>query len=292
MFGYVKPYKPQMKICEYDTYKAVYCGLCKQLGHSYGFAARFTLSYDFAFLSILSMALQANGPEFCRERCIAHPLKKSFCCSLNDSSRFAACTAMIMLYYKLEDNYRDSGPGGKALMLLARPFAAAARNKARREYPRVDELVAEMMRRQYALEDVRCPSIDEAAEPTARCLSELCSLLSQDETEQRILQRFGYLLGRWIYLIDALDDLEDDIKTGSYNAFVINEHLTVQSDLAPIRGAAVASLNQTAAELAKAYELFELRRYKTILDNVVYLGLKNTLNQVEEKRRNPHDRSL
>ena len=33
MFGYIKPYKSEMKVGEYDTFKAIYCGLCKQLAH-------------------------------------------------------------------------------------------------------------------------------------------------------------------------------------------------------------------------------------------------------------------
>lgn len=284
MFGYIKPYKPQMKICEYDTYKAVYCGLCKQLGRSYGIAARFTLSYDFAFLSILAMSLKDETPEFCKERCFAHPLQKKFCCKAGEASRYSACTAMIMLYYKVQDNYRDSHFGGKLLMLLAKPFAASARKKALCEYPETDALVAEMMRAQFALEAAGCSGIDEAAEPTARCLSALCAQLGRGDGPRRVLARFGYLLGRWIYLMDAVDDLEDDLKSGSYNAFILEHHLTKQSDLSGIRAQTGAALNQTAAELAKTYELLELKRYKSILDNIVYLGLKNSLNLIEEKK--------
>ncbi|WP_312641804.1 DUF5685 family protein [Hydrogenoanaerobacterium sp.] len=292
MFGYIKPFKPQMRICEYDTYKAVYCGLCKQLGSSYGLAARFTLSYDFAFFSILSMSLQEESPHFCKERCFANPLKKKYCCRLNESSLFSACTAMILLYYKVDDNYRDSKFWGKLLMLLVKPFASSARKKAMLQYPQLDAIVAEMMRQQYALEQAGCSSIDEAAQPTALSLAKICELLGKDDSQKRILNRFGYLLGRWVYLIDAVDDLEDDMKSGSYNAFVLENHLTPQSDLTEIRSVTVAALNQTAAEIAKTYELLELKRYKPILDNVIYFGLKNSLHLVEEKRSNTHDRSL
>jgi len=292
LFGYIKPFKPQLRICEYDTYKAVYCGLCKQLGRSYGLAARFTLSYDFAFLSILSMALEEKTPHFCKERCFANPLKKKYCCHLNESSLFSACTAMIMLYYKVEDNYRDSKFWGKLLMLFAKPFVSSARKKAMLQYPELDTIVAEMMRQQFALEQASCTSIDEAAEPTATSLARICEMLGKDNIQKRILNRFGYLLGRWIYLIDAVDDLENDMKTGSYNAFILENHLTPQSDLSEIRTITVATLNQTAAEIAKTYELLGLKRYKSILDNVIYLGLKNSLNLIEEKRSNIHDRSL
>ena len=59
MFGYIKADKPEMKIKEFEIYKAVYCSLCKELGKSYGLLARLTLSYDFTFLALLNMALKA-----------------------------------------------------------------------------------------------------------------------------------------------------------------------------------------------------------------------------------------
>ncbi|MEG0115579.1 MAG: DUF5685 family protein, partial [Hydrogenoanaerobacterium sp.] len=153
MFGYIKPFKPQMRICEYDTYKAVYCGLCKQLGHSYGIAARFTLSYDFAFLSLLDMSLLDEPPKFCKERCFANPLKKRYCCKSDEASRLSACTAMVMLYYKVEDNYRDLGFLGKALMLFIKPFTSAALRKAKTEYPVLDEIVADILKKQLVFEE-------------------------------------------------------------------------------------------------------------------------------------------
>ncbi|MEF9853371.1 MAG: DUF5685 family protein, partial [Hydrogenoanaerobacterium sp.] len=284
LFGYIKPFKPQMRICEYDTYKAVYCGLCKQLGHSYGIAARFTLSYDFAFLSLLDMSLLDELPKFCKERCFANPLKKRYCCKSDEASRLSACTAMVMLYYKAEDNYRDLGFWGKALMLFIKPFTSAALRKAKTEYPVLDEIVADMIKKQLVIEENGCKNIDEAAEPTAICLSKIFLLLSTKENECRVLQRMGYLLGRWIYLIDAVDDLDDDKKSGNYNVFLMQAEDSASDKLSSAIQSATYTLNQTAAEIAKAYELLELKRYKTILDNIIYLGLKNSLNLVDEKR--------
>lgn len=293
MFGYIRPLKPQMRVCEYETYKAVYCGLCKQLGKSYGLLSRFTLSYDFAFLSILSMALSEEPPEFCRQRCMVHPLRKQGCCVPDGSSRFAACTAMVLLYYKVEDNYRDSAFGGKLLALFMRPFAAHARKRALREFPELDEIAGSTIVKQTALEAAHCTDVDAAAEPTAASLGAIFALLHKTEAERRVLERLGYLLGRWVYLIDALDDLSDDIAHGGYNVYALSYGLqTPQDDPGPAREAARAVLNQTAAEIAKAYELLELKRYRPILDNVIYLGLKNSMMLVEEKRSNAHDRSL
>ena len=79
MFGYVRPFKPYMRMFEYDIYKAVYCGLCKDMGRRYGFVTRFTLSYDFAFLSLMDLSVRGVKLDAEKQRCIAHPLKKTMC---------------------------------------------------------------------------------------------------------------------------------------------------------------------------------------------------------------------
>ena len=96
---------------EYDTYKAVYCGLCKQLGKAFGPFSRMTLSYDFAFLSLLSLGVAEECRGFKREPCAANPLKKKPCLCACEDSAFSASAAMLMLYYKVKDNYQDGGAG-------------------------------------------------------------------------------------------------------------------------------------------------------------------------------------
>ena len=60
MFGYVRLFKPNITMGEYEQYKGIYCTLCKRLGKRYGVASRFTLSYDMTFLALLEMALGAK----------------------------------------------------------------------------------------------------------------------------------------------------------------------------------------------------------------------------------------
>ena len=290
MFGYVRPFKPELKICEYDTYKAVYCGLCRQLGHSFGPFARFTLSYDFTLLALISMSILPDKPEFQRQRCFANPLKKCMSSQPCFGLDFSADCAMIFLYYKIQDNLADSGFGGRLLAHLAQPFAAHARKKAMERHPAVETVVAEAMADQARLEKALCPSVDEASEPTARCLGAIFRMLDEDPLQQRVLERMGYLLGRYVYLCDALDDIEDDLKTGSYNAFVLSAGLTPGDTEAieACRKQAVGSLYLTTGELGKTYELLTLYRYQGILSNVMYLGLQNTIAQILNKKEKNH----
>ena len=211
MFGYIKPCAPELKVKEQEAYRAVYCGLCKELGRSYGQLSRMTLSYDFAFLSVLAMGVRGDAVEFRQERCMVHPLKKRNICQSCGSLELSAAMAIILLYHKLQDNIADGDAAEKAACLLALPAAKAAYDKAAAKLPALAKLTEEQMAAQAALEKERCSSVDRAAEPTAKILEALLGSLSEDETQQLVLKRIGYLLGRCIYLMDALDDLEEDI---------------------------------------------------------------------------------
>ena len=282
MFGYIKPCAPELKVKEQEAYRAVYCGLCKELGRSYGQLSRMTLSYDFAFLSVLAMGVRGDAVEFRQEHCMVHPLKKRNICQPCVSLELSAAMAIILLYHKLQDNIADGDDAEKAACLLALPAAKAAYDKAAAKLPALAKLTEEQMAAQVALEKERCSSVDRAAEPTAKILEALLGSLSEDGTQQLVLKRIGYLLGRCIYLMDALDDLEEDIKKDNYNPF---RYCEAQEGESP-QEQAVSSLYLTIAELIRAYDLLEVQYFEGILSNVFELGLKQSVDHIKEKRMN------
>jgi len=297
MFGYVRPYKPEMKLREYETYQSVYCGLCKQLGRFYGQLSRFTLNYDFTFLALLSIALGNEKPQYCQERCIAHPIKKRNCCHLSCSSEdgygLAAGAAMLMLYYKAKDNLADSPLHKKLLCYLTLPFFSSIRKKALLKYANVDDALRLMMEEQQNLEAAGCDSTDQAAEPTAKALSAVFMLLTEDPMQKRILSQLGYQLGRWIYFMDALDDIHEDVKNKGYNPFVkrsqhVFDDLTlevIERDGIPeqIISDAIGTLNLTTAQISATYELLDFQRLRPVLDNIIHLGLRDSMMCVLKK---------
>ena len=191
MFGYIKPFKPEMKVKEFDTYQAFYCGLCHQLGEMFGPFAKLTLSYDFTFLAMVSVGLRQEFAGFCKARCMANPLKKKVCAVPCEDLSFTAGCAMILFYYKLKDNLQDSGFWKKLLYYPLLPLAASARKKAKVRFPEVDEIFSKMITDQFALEKQENVSLDRAADPTAVAMGQMLTLLSQDETQKRILSRYG-----------------------------------------------------------------------------------------------------
>ncbi len=289
MFGYIKPYKPELKIKDFEIYKGVYCGLCKKLAKQYGPFARMTLSYDFTFLAMIKLAIAKECKGFTKQACVYNPLKKKMCLNPCDDMTFISTLAMIMLYYKIKDNCEDSKGikkiGAYALKLLFTP----SYKKAVKAEPYMDKQIGDAMSEQAVLEKEKTDSIDRAADPTARALGAIFEALSDEKTQKTVLTRLGFLIGRWVYLIDALDDLESDVKKGNYNPFACKFSLSKDSTKEQIDSAyeyAIGAINLTAGEISNTYELLDINRYKDILDNIIYLGLPQAKLEVTEKAKN------
>ena len=273
MFGYIRIAKPELKVKEYEMYKAIYCSLCKNLGHSYGFLSRLTLSYDFTFLALLNMSLSDECVGVERKRCAFNPLKKCNYCKGTDFLEMPSAAAMIMLYYKIADNIADEKGFIKLGYMILRPFFGSARKKAVRRFPMLESIVSEYINTQALLEKDDCRDMDKAADPTAKALGEIFTLCSDDGVQKRVLYRLGYCMGRYIYLLDAACDLKDDIKKGSYNVLKNGS----EGDTSKyIKDRVEPQLYFCINEACKAFELLDIKKFKTILGNIIYLGLEDT----------------
>ena len=126
MFGYVKPYVPELRVGEYELFRAVYCGVCRSMGRHTGQVSRFTLNYDYVFLAAVRMALTDTVPVCTKRRCIAHPLKRRNMAEENPALAYTAAAAACMLSEKLEDDASDEG-GFKALLARTAQLVQRAR---------------------------------------------------------------------------------------------------------------------------------------------------------------------
>mgnify|MGYP004464171523 CR=1 FL=1 len=273
MFGYIRVKKEELKIKDFEVYKAVYCSLCKKLGKSYGILSRLTLSYDFAFLSLLNISLKSGCVSFERKRCAFNPLKKCNYCKSSDELDMPSAAAMIMLYYKILDNIKDEKGLKKLGFLLLKPIFSGAHKKAAKKYPFIEETVAEYIEGQSLAESDDNCTLDSVCDPTAKALSKLLPLCSDDPSQKRVLERLGYCLGRYIYLMDAGCDIEKDIKSGSFNVLkkYVKEGNIKKDTVLKTEPQIYFCIN----EAAKAFELLEIKKFKPILGNIIYLGLED-----------------
>ncbi len=278
MFGYIRPQKSELLVKDYDAYRAVYCSLCRQLGKSYGFCASLILSYDSTFYAILAMSIRGECNSYKKGRCKVNPTKRcDYCSSKSKSLEDAAALSIAAFYYKLEDDRRDEGFFKRLAVRLVKPFAKRWRKKMiKYGYSDFDLLFSDMLKNQLEAEREPDCSVDRAAQPSAKALSQAARILSDDENQRRVLESFGYYLGKWIYLMDAADDLEDDLKRGGFNPFI--KHLSLDGGSSEGLDAAVYEgineiINENAFMLLSSFNLIELMGNRRILENIVTLGV-------------------
>ena len=292
VFGYVRMYKPELKIREYEQYRGVYCSLCKTMGKRYGTLLRMTLSYDITLLAILSMGLGTECVGFHSSHCSYNPMKKCLQCHAQGTLDFCADVAALLAYYRALDNLQDEGFWGSLKTRLAFPFLKRYYCKAREHLPQLDTEIAEMMGAQSTLEQQKTASLDAAAEPFAMLLQKLCVGLSDETQQQTVLARLGYCLGRYIYLADAAEDMVEDSQRTRYNPFLLARRVNVNdaSSLADCQKYAGDVLRHCQAECIVAFNLLNIQHFDGILHNILEVGITNVIDHLfdtkSKKKRN------
>ncbi len=288
MFGYIRVYKPELKMKEFEMYRGIYCSLCKQLGKSYGVLSRLILNYDLTFLSMLLMAADEEESNFKKSHCTFCHAKKCVCCTVPDKTlEFIAAITVLMAYYKVIDDTVDGNFFKKSASRIMLPYFKLKYKKAKKLFPDISEMIKTQMLNQREIEKCGTTSTDKAAHHSAQALGKIIASAFSGEQKENAY-RFGYCLGRFVYLCDALDDLEKDYKDKSFNVFLNKS----DNNFSEIRGSSFELLDITADELAKAYELIKLHRYKSILDNIIYYGLDCAINKVLRKEEECNEQPL
>lgn len=278
MFGYVKINKPEMKVKEYEAYRGLYCSLCRSLGKNFGVLSRLTLSYDITFLLLVRLSLGLTVPEFRKGRCPFSPSKKcNYCINGEEELRFSAAVSMMLFYYKIKDNIADGSFFRKMLMYIILPYALLKYRKTEKMYPDVAKMIEEGMLRQSETEKTKTPLTDKAAHESADILGKIFAYGFSDEKAKAY--RFGYGIGKFVYLADAADDIVKDIKNKSYNPFVEKYKLMKEPD-EEIKKEIEGTLNMSAAVAAEAFSEIEKKTLTPIVENIIYDGLENTMKTI------------
>lgn len=219
MFGYVKPDIKELLVKEHEFYKSTYCGICRSMKKHTGALSPITITYDSVFLALVRMAYIPDSElGSSMRRCIAHPAKKK--CMLTDNSaiEYTARAFAILSYYKMKDDLADEGAMKRIIVNLTRPVLASAKKKA--DLEPLAEIVRDKLERITLIENERRPSIDEPADLFAELLGEIFAY-GLEGADRVVTYECGYHLGKFILLADAIDDYDDDRKSGKYNPYVI-----------------------------------------------------------------------
>ncbi|MCL2747372.1 MAG: DUF5685 family protein [Oscillospiraceae bacterium] len=284
----------ELRLREWEYFKATYCGLCHALARRYGFLARFLLGYDFTTLA-LAMAACDDPGECTRKRCPANPFSKRPCLA-GTAFDHASDLAVLLFISRLRDTVKDEtflrGLPSR-LGLLA--YARAGRRAAKRQ-PAYNAHVAQSLDRLRLCEQEHTRAIDPPADAFASLLSGLAGAIP-DEAGRRILGRMLYHLGRWIYLIDACDDLADDAKAGRYNPIAARFMLEGGAWTPEAKSAVRETAQLSRREIEAALQLMPETRLWPVLENIFVLGLPSVEEQVlggsfQKRRNRPHERPV
>lgn len=278
MFGYVTICEPELKMKDWRKYRAYYCGLCKSLRERHGHLGQMTLSYDMTFAVILLTSLYESEPAVSEHRCKTHPLKKQKMLQ-NEMTEYCADMNVLLTYYHMKDNWEDE----KKFSGLA--GAAALKRKAgdiARRYPRQSREILQELKNLAAYEAADSQNIDEPAGCFGRLMAEL--FVYREDAWEKTLRDIGFFLGKFIYIMDAYEDLEKDMQEGCYNPLrrsYEENHGKTGPDAYETR--CYEMLCMMIAEASAAFEKLPCLWDADILRNILYAGVWAKFQKLQEK---------
>lgn len=294
MLGYVIPDKGELKMREYDIYSSYYCGICKSVGKRYGQLARFTLSYDFVFLALILDSVIEEQEEITREHCIIHHIKKRPIAGETSSIKYAGDVMLILAYYKLMDDYYDEHSYKARAAAIGLLPTIKKITSIKKE---LCDITEENLKELSALENEKCKELDKVEEPFANIMLAIFENgVKNTEVKAsliKLLRHIGYHLGKWIYLMDAYEDIEENINNNTYNPLIYRfdynkDKESIKEFKARIKDVVEFNLLHYLAEISNAVDLLDIKKNKGIIENIVYFGLRKRtegvlLNREENK---------
>lgn len=277
MFGYVRADTPYLYMKDMDLYRAMYCGVCKGIGASSGTVARMGLSYDVTFLSVILHNILGIDVKIEKQHCLTHCIRVKNMAEVDELTKQLGALNTELVYYKYTDDIEDGDRGrGKRLWFVG------GHRRVKKNYPEISRIVHENMSAQKKVENAKTASLDIAADATANMLKELSEYLLGEKASEQTSALF-YSLGKWIYLIDALDDYDKDKKKGAYNPFLLSFGATDKCELMEKHGQEVGFAFRTLfTDIRENLCKIPMGFNRDLVDNVLLRGIPAQTKRVME----------
>ncbi len=273
MFGYVVLNKPEIKFKDFDLYRSFYCGLCRELKEKYGISGQISLTYDMTFVVILLSALYEPPTKKGTTRCIIHPVQKQPV-RKNAATEYGADMNVLLTYYKCRDDWDDE----KKISALGYSKILQEKNKKLSErYPEKAEKIQRLLRELAEMEKAGEKDIDRMSGCFGRIMEEI--LAWKSDVWETTLRKMGFYLGKFIYLLDAYDDVEEDVKNGNYNPF--SGQYKMETFDEQVRQLLIMMMAQTCRE----FEKLPIIKYTDILRNILYSGVWCRFETIRSRRK-------
>ncbi|WP_270614125.1 DUF5685 family protein [Blautia massiliensis (ex Durand et al. 2017)] len=278
MFGYVTVNKPEIKFKDFDVYRSFYCGLCRELRERYGIPGQISLTYDMTFAVLLLSALYEPPTKKGTSRCVVHPLKPQPV-RKNTVTEYCADMNVILTYYKCMDDWQDEH---KPLHYAYARILKNCGNMHMSDYPEKIQRIRGALEELSSLEKQKETDVDRVAGCSGRIMEEI--LAFRKDVWESSLRRLGFYLGKFIYILDAYDDVEKDAENGNYNPFL--EKYKIEGFEEEVRRLLMMML----AECCREFEKLPIIRYGDILRNILYSGVWCRFAAIGQKRREEREK--
>lgn len=276
MFGYVRADTPYLFIKDDTLYRAMYCGVCKGIAEVCGQSARMGLSYDVTFLSVILHNILGEDVKIEKQHCLTHCIRTRLMAEVDELTRQLGAFNTALVYYKYTDDIRDGDRGRGKRLWFKKGF-----KRVKKKYPEVERIVRENLANQEEAEKAKTDSIDRAADATAQMLAQF-SDYALGEKATPFTRNLFYAVGKWIYLIDALDDYDKDRKKGAYNPFVLAYQAESRAALlSGEKGEEVRYIfNAVFFDIRENLSQISFRFNRDLSDNILLRGLPMMTKQV------------
>lgn len=261
MFGYITTNVDELKIKDYKKYRAFYCGICQDLKEYHGQVSRLSLTYDMTFLAILLTGLYEEMPKEEMHFCALHPVKKHLSYR-NELTKYTADMNVLLSYYNLRDDWEDEKKAGGLVLSQA---VKREVKRLKETYPRQAEAIKVYLEKLHQCEKENNSNLDLASGYTGELFAEI--YVWKEDCWAETLRKIGYAMGKYIYLMDAFDDVEKDRKTKNYNPWI---GISQEEDF-PQRVRQI--LMMIVAEGSRQFEKLPIIEYVDILRNILYSGI-------------------
>lgn len=273
MFGYIIVNKAEMKFKEFDVYHSFYCGICRDLKKKYGICGQLSLSYDMTFLAILLTGLYEPETHRGSCKCVAHPFE-SHETRNNIFTEYAADMNILFAYYKCQDDWEDER---KLRKLIYGRMLEGKADRLKSVYAEKIRTLNLLMQDFSDAEKSDTMDIDVLAGLFGSVMGEIMAVREDEWAES--LRRLGFFLGKFIYLCDAYEDVETDIRKGTPNP------LKHRYDKPDFEEESRAILMMMMSECCKEFERLPILENVEILRNILYSGVWCRYETVREKRK-------
>lgn len=285
MFGFIRPVKSELKVKEADRFQQVYCGLCHAIRARYGRFYTMFLSYDMTFYALVVGSGETPKAQTERRRCDAHPVTKRVCAAPDDALALAADASVLLSYHKFHDNLADEKGAKRLLAAVLCRLGRRGYEKARARLPEADRDIRAALDELHVLENENCASMDRAADASARMTAAVVP--HTGDARERVLRQMFYHAGRWLYLLDAAQDVPEDMKTGAYNPLV-QRYALKTPDITDIKQPLERTLERSLADVCTAFDLLDAQRDAEIIRNIIFLGMPTVTRQVLDGTYQPN----